>query len=429
MKQKICLQAVGIKQYCRFLTFVVGQLPNCSVKYNSKRKYFYDNDLYCYREYILKSGNFDGLKIICRHGRMTVRDKVHLIADVTFEFEARAAKAAAAATTFAEKLLAGKYKFVLEEPLLEARAALLKGTYYLEKLKYYDNRLAATALLCHLPWHLYSISNLWEEMLAKRDDKLAVRQLRVRLRRLRSLLALLKPLLPEKDLAAHRALLKNYADRLSATREYDVALLACAKLQRHRNVNEDSGVFILDALLSKMREEVLSAALTGITLNKITLDLLRLQVFIYAAAAGEKRCEKELQEFFSDRFCGWTDKLLQLHDKYNDMTDMEQLHRIRIKLKRFRYALQAVPEITISASLLRNLKGLQDLLGFLHDAYINGILVDAILRKYPENNVLHYEGAMLKGWEQGKADLALEALPRRWNKFCEVLQGWREENL
>lgn len=63
---------------------------------------------------------------------------------------------------------------------------------------------------------------------------------------------------------------------------------------------------------------------------------------------------------------------------------MEQLHRIRIKLKRFRYALQSVPELAPEARLLRSLKYLQDMLGLLHDDYINTMMVEKLVAAHPE---------------------------------------------
>ena len=43
--------------------------------------------------------------------------------------------------------------------------------------------------------------------------------------------------------------------------------------------------------------------------------------------------------------------------------NMLELHQIRIKIKRFRYALQTLPEVPRDSNLLRRLKRLQDMLG------------------------------------------------------------------
>ena len=111
------------------------------------------------------------------------------------------------------------------------------------------------------------------------------------------------------------------------------------------------------------------------------------------------------------------------------MHNMEQMHRIRIKLKRFRYALQSIPEVSAEPKLLRSLKYLQDMLGLLHDNYINNKLIEAIVAKHPKIKELRYESAMFTGWEQAKADAALEILPQQWESFVGLLEAWKEKNL
>ena len=134
-----------------------------------------------------------------------------------------------------------------------------------------------------------------------------------------------------------------------------------------------------------------------------------------------------LQSFFSRRFRGWGRKLVALPWQENDMRDMEQLHKVRIKLKRFRYALQSVPEMAASPQLLRSLKYLQDMLGLLHDDYVNEQYLAQLVAAHDELPELRYEVAMLRGWERAKADAALEQLTGQWQEFSLLLSEWIEE--
>ena len=109
------------------------------------------------------------------------------------------------------------------------------------------------------------------------------------------------------------------------------------------------------------------------------------------------------------------------------MRDMEQLHKVRIKLKRFRYALQSVPEMAASPQLLRSLKYLQDMLGLLHDDYVNEQYLAQLVAAHDELPELRYEVAMLRGWERAKADAALEQLTGQWQEFSLLLSEWIEE--
>ena len=56
----------------------------------------------------------------------------------------------------------------------------------------------------------------------------------------------------------------------------------------------------------------------------------------------------------------WSEKLETIDRKYPDFHNMLELHQIRIKIKRFRYALQTLPEVPRDSNLMRRLKRLQD---------------------------------------------------------------------
>ena len=77
----------------------------------------------------------------------------------------------------------------------------------------------------------------------------------------------------------------------------------------------------------------------------------------------------------------------------------------------------------------RSYKYMQDMLGLLHDNYINNKLIEAIVAKYPKISELRYESAMFTGWEQAKADAALEILPQQWETFEELLHEWKAKRL
>ena len=137
-------------------------------------------------------------------------------------------------------------------------------------------------------------------------------------------------------------------------------------------------------------------------------------------------CDKSLREFFVQRLGKWAGKLQEFPQGYPEQQDMEQLHRVRIKLKRFRYALQSVPELKASPQLLRSLKYLQDMLGLLHDDYVNEQYLQQLVAAHPELPELRYEVAMLRGYEQAKADGAAELLTSQWQEFARLLSEWMD---
>ena len=450
MKHKLCLHGLEVKNQAQLLNLAKRLLPGSTVKVKIKEKYFNDNDMYKYRLTRFTPENTDGIRLYCAWGTLLVSDKLLAIADIILEFESHNAEAAEAVDgllqkllalhlqcskmcmsphckcNLLQKLLASKTKFVLEEPDFSQRLDQLRGCFDQKQLAAYDADSAMSLLYCHLPWQVYYVSKLWQEVLSRGPERSLLRQLRVKLRRLRSLLTLCKPLLPEQEAVHWQGVLKASTNRLGDVREYDVALQICSRLQRSREQAE-AALPQLTALLTQLRGMAAAKVLRGLRLNRLTLELARLLLWLYSVPAPER--ELTLAEFLSRRFGNWHDKLMELPEKYPDLHNMEQLHRIRIKLKRFRYALQSVPELAPEARLLRSLKYLQDMLGLLHDDYINTMMVEKLVAANPKIKELRYEAALFSGWEQAKADAALEALPQQWEAFSSQLTEWKNKNL
>ena len=450
MKAKLCLHGVDIKHQAQLVGLVKRELAeyklSYKVSYKVKEKYFDDNDMYKCRltRFVPKQPHAD-LCVICMWGVLLVSDKPVNVADIVLEYEAGSSMTAGRVLTFINRLLEGKQCFVLEEPDLSRRIDLLRGRYFLDKLPDYDEKTAMTALRCHIPWHLYVINKLWEQLLlAGGGQRQLWRQLRVKLRRLRSVLALVKPLFPKA--ADWQRTLKAQATALSGVREYDVLLQTCARLRSAQD-REAKAAWVLqqqDAepvaqstmlpvaavpnlqrLLEGLRQQAQVRALQQLKLNQLTYELTQLYMAVYSWAGAP--CCLSLREFFVQRLGKWARKLQELPQLQPDVQDMEQLHRMRIRLKRFRYALQSVPELGAASQLLRSLKYLQDLLGVVHDDYVNEQYLVQLVAAYPELPELRYEVALLRGYEQAKADGALEQLSAQWQEFGRLLGEWLEE--
>ena len=426
MKQQICLHGLDVKNKNQLLALLMKNLPPAAVKSRLKEKYLNDNDILKYTESKITLHHKTDYKVRCLSGAMVVSDKLADINDVVISYDSGSLEAV---RRLLQKLLASKIKFVVEEPDLELRVMQLRGYYRLTDSPLYNSDDIMTALACHLPWQVYGVSKSWAELLARPDDKPGVRQLRVKLRRLRSSLTFFKPLLPARHADQWRQIFKGWTDVLSDAREYDVALLTCAKIRRSQPQGGEVAPLTLEGLLTEERQLASKKMRRFNSLNRLTAILTDFILFLQNTPVTEECCGMRLKGFIRQRLEGWCDKLAALPEKYPDMHNMEQLHRIRIKVKRFRYALQGVPEVATPPALLRSLKSLQDMLGLLHDDYINDQLVEGILQRNADNVALRYEGAMFCGWERAKAEAALAVLPDLWAGFMTQLDEWRRECL
>ncbi|MCD8360998.1 MAG: CHAD domain-containing protein [Acidaminococcaceae bacterium] len=92
--------------------------------------------------------------------------------------------------TAVEKLCC-RMSLIIAEPNLKQRLAQELGTYDFRKLPAYKNGSLWAMAVCHLPWQIYVVSKAWQQFLQQPEEKVFIRQLRVKLRRLRSTLSFL----------------------------------------------------------------------------------------------------------------------------------------------------------------------------------------------------------------------------------------------
>ncbi len=425
MKHKLCLHGINVKNKSQLLDAVKKLLPLAAEKTRQKEKYLPDNDLLKYSSYKFAVPGSKDYKVTCLSGIMVVSDRLLPIHDVVIEYDNRSLPAV---QRLLKKLLGGRLHFVLEEPDLLLRVQQQRGRFRLEDLPLYDEDSVATILNCHLPVQVYNVSKLWGTFLQQPGEKPSVRQLRVKLRRLRSSLALFKPLLPEAKLLYWKAEFKKWTDMLGGAREYDVALLTCMKIRKGRQ-EENEQPLELERLLQERRQRQAKKVLHLSSINAMTSALLDFLLLLYSLPLRKEMRQLRLRGFLRQRLSAWCDRLLQLPERYPDVENMEQLHKVRIKIKRFRYALQAAPEIPVPSLLLRRLKNLQDMLGLLHDNYVNDHLIEEIVSAHQDNAELRCEGAMFRGWDSARSEAVLTSLPELWEDFCSCMQEWREEYL
>lgn len=422
MKYKICLHGLNVKNKGQLLESVKKALPLTAVKTKVKEKYLPDNDFIKYKSMKFRYLDSKEVRITCLFGVMIIRDRLWQLNEVLVEYTDDKKWLA---DKVIKKLLAGKIKFVIEEPDLLMRAKNLRGEFKLSSQPFYDADDIGTVLKVHLPWQLYDVSRLWGSLLLQPEDKTLVRQLRVKLRRLRSSLVLFKPLLEEAKAEELKALFKGWTDILGNAREFDVALMTCQKIRRSQNMEQPMG---LEDILQEYRRKVSKKVLNISNINAVTGMIAQIILYLYDANVQKEYSELRLKAFVRQRLSDWIDRLLELPVDYSG-ENMEELHRVRIKVKRFRYALQAIPEITVTSQLLRSLKNLQDMLGLLHDNYINDKLIAEIMQKNGNDSALRYEGAMFCGWDSARREAVLAGLPEVWDNFSCCVRQWQEEYL
>ena len=381
MALKLCLHGVRIAHPETF-TEDVAKLLKLTVEQGKLREKKYGENLSArYRRSRLRGGSLLPFKVRVSEGILLVDSHLSDLFDVEFSYSAGSEKPVLAAV---QQLLSGGDEFVVAEPDLKLRLHALAGKPY---------------------------------------NRLLVRQLRVKIRRLRSCLVFFKEGLPEEQVSDWQTFFREEADSLSNMRELDAAAQNCRR--RHEAAGEDGDLStVLLEMFLRLRQDEKDKFFSHSFLNRHTEKLAEFMLWLNILQTGAfKELGKEsARHFVSRRLDAWCKKMLSLSKKYPDFSDMDDLHEIRIKVKRFRYVTQTVDLTELSVDLLRQLKQLQDVLGLLHDDYVNAYWARGIALQHPGEEELQKQIQSFLSWQSARSESLLAVVSEMWENFMQMLK-------
>lgn len=264
-------------------------------------------------------------------------------------------------------------------------------------------------------------------------DPEGVHQLRVGLRRFRSALTLFAPLLPPEHLASIKEDARWAVQELNAARDWDVLLadmvpaVAAARgeamfapLRDAAEVQRARGYDGVGAMLRSERYGEFMARL-GVWLTEqappdgLGDDALRrldAPVAVYAKTLLAKRHKTALKR--GKRF---------------DTQTSEQRHRVRIALKKLRYATEFFQSLfpgKRTRAYLARLKRLQDDLGHLNDvAVADRLLRNLVVAGSDEHRIdLALAAGQVQGWYARGVTILEPEARRDWSSFRESKRFW-----
>ncbi|HYI40667.1 MAG TPA: CHAD domain-containing protein [Allosphingosinicella sp.] len=250
-----------------------------------------------------------------------------------------------------------------------------------------------------------------EPLFARDMNARALHQSRVALRRLRSALSLFKPALIDDEAAHLRAELRWYAALLGEARDVDVLLAA-------KGPDGRASARGARKLLRQARTDAyarVQAALGEPRLPAAILDLVAWSE-VGAWRSGEPAGEP-IAGFATDRLeRGW--KRVRRPAKALRSLDPEARHRLRIEMKKLRYAAEFFVALAPRSRkrqqkrFISQLQRLQDLLGKLND-------IETRRQLAPE---LFEDGAAV---EEAQVEGLIEESERAWKALAEIGPYWR----
>jgi CHAD domain-containing protein len=211
--------------------------------------------------------------------------------------------------------------------------------------------------------------------LALRGDVEGVHQARVASRRLRELLPLLAAS-PDQaaDVRRCRRRVRRITRSLGVVRELDVSARALEEVRRHHPAHERAVTDVLEALLREREraEPAMRACVESASAGKLSARVLAL-----AAGCADPATRRQMAALLAARLAGREHAVRATVAAAGTIYAPDRLHRIRIALKKYRYALELAQELERARirGTLRRLKRLQDLLGTLHDLEVLAVRV------------------------------------------------------
>jgi CHAD domain-containing protein len=251
------------------------------------------------------------------------------------------------------------------------------------------------------------------------------------LRRLRSALEVFSPPLPERATAAPARELKRLASRLGPARDWDV-FLGETLLPVEAQFGAHRGLKAFAARCRRLRRGAGAKARRAARLPRYRQLAPSLSTWLASEAwlarlnsgartAVEGPVGDHARAVLEARYSRVRKRGRGLHDQ-----SAAELHRLRIAIKKFRYATDFFAGLYRGKAVgvtLRRLARLQDILGEMNDAAIAPDLLARGFQRARGRDVLEARGILL-GWTRGRLVGLKRELGDAWREFLAAGRFW-----
>jgi CHAD domain-containing protein len=266
----------------------------------------------------------------------------------------------------------------------------------------------------------------WEPVAVKGKDIEGVHEMRVGMRRMRSALTVFRSAIPRKATAPLAQEMRWAAKTLDHARDLDVYIadnLSSKGAKGHKAMRK---------IAMRRRDRVygqVRSFIGGRRYARLQTELTRW----LGRRSWRKQLSGKQKKCLDCKVTPFAAQVLEQHrtqvlqDAKNiSKLDAEALHQLRIDCKKLRYATEFFSPLfgRSMVTFTEHLKGLQDLLGWLHDGVVMTGLQKDLLKGKNGGKVARFAGKLKnKRAKQGKE--VRKALKQRWGSFAHAKQPWR----
>ena len=221
-----------------------------------------------------------------------------------------------------------------------------------------------------------------EELVERTADPNALHQARVAMRRLRSAFSLFRPLIADEPFARLREEVRWFTDQLGDARNLDVLL--------KRIGGKASAAALRDALTAE-REAAYARVREALGSARLRRLMLELAAWIETGPWRQRPQASEPIRSFAAVQLGKRWRKVKKGGKHIRTLEIEPLHRLRIEVKKLRYASEFLASLQTGddrlarqAAFTDALEDMQEALGELNDAETGRTLLEDLLGNRPD---------------------------------------------
>jgi len=276
--------------------------------------------------------------------------------------------------------------------------------------------------------------NLWDELMLQPFQVSWLRLLRINIRRLRSAVILIEPLMPPQG-QIWLQFLRDTASELGEIREYDVAIKGCEKYEDIMQTDEKAldeltaiiGVKIpkqmngLKSLLQQKRDVQCQMWLEHAKAGWISDGLDDFMEMLEHENQITDENKMHAKTFFNERLKDWGIKLTEKLKTISSKSPMGEIHKLRIKIKRYRYGYDVYMRYHVDMELLETLKAMQDMLGYVRDRERNISVMEKLVVAKRDVAILQ-EFLCYKAWSEKEINKKLQGFDDLRIKLIELIE-------
>ncbi|MEN4045314.1 CHAD domain-containing protein [Sulfurimonas sp. NWX367] len=260
-------------------------------------------------------------------------------------------------------------------------------------------------------------------VLAKKETE-PLHQMRVSLRRMRSVLFTFQSVIPKKITKKIDIKIATVASYCNRARDIDVYMETYLKKETLSSTES-----LLYKIVVHYREKEYKKIQKYLKSHKYKKLIRELRRWIQTKKWRKKLKKKELSALekniipFAENFLkSYTNEIILYGSATGSVLEDEQAHKLRIKLKKLRYATDLFSAYLQKKDTLTNtLKELQDILGKLHDIYVTKELHKVFLQSQ-KNKKLFTFIKQLEAENTKRKKKLKEAFFLKWKEFRKIAQ-------